>query len=385
LAVVGGLGGIVTRVVFYPSIEQIAINPYWSGLRAGLEARGVEFVDPNAPTFSARWLWTMRGNVDVLHFHFCQQAYAYESIHARLRWVLRYARNLLLARGLGYKTVYTLHDLEPAWPLQPRWIDYLGHWVTANLTGGVIVHSETARQSLAQRYGRRRNVHIIHHPNFIGHYPDDATRAQARQRLGLSADHIVFAFIGGIRPNKGIERLISAVQEINDDRFRLLIAGRPWEPTAYINNLAMLAQLDARIQFTPRWIPDEDMQLYYKAADVIVMPFASVLTSSSTILAMSFGKPVVVPAMGSLVDLVTRDVGLTYDPEDPGALRRALILSRSVDLDEMGQAGRRKVEGDTWESFVSKTLAVYHGPDAVARRGEHAIPVPSAGKLGTRA
>jgi glycosyltransferase involved in cell wall biosynthesis len=196
---------------------------------------------------------------------------------------------------------------------------------------------------------------------------------------------VVFAFIGGIRPNKGIERLISAFQEVDDDRFRLLIAGRPWEPTAHINKLAMLAERDARIQFTPHWIADEDMQLYYNAADVIVMPFASVLTSSSTILAMSFGKPVVVPAMGSLVDVVTSDVGLTYDPEDPGALKRALLLSLSLDLDEMGRAGLQKVEGDTWERFVGETLAVYQGGGAAKRRGDHAISVPAGSELGTRA
>jgi glycosyltransferase involved in cell wall biosynthesis len=89
--------------------------------------------------------------------------------------------------------------------------------------------------------------------------------------------------------------------------------------------------------------------------------------------------------MGSLVDLVTSDVGLTYDPEDPGALRRALLLSISVDLDEMGQAARRKVEADTWETFVGETLAIYQGRDAPARRREHAVTLPKGSELGTRA
>ena len=113
-------------VASFPGLEELAANPYWSILHRALSDAGINFV-PETSQFGRRWLWANRKVVNVLHFHYIQQFYAYEGTHARLRWVLRFARNLLLARIWGYRTVFTLHNLSPTYPLHPGWVDYLGH------------------------------------------------------------------------------------------------------------------------------------------------------------------------------------------------------------------------------------------------------------------
>jgi len=356
-----GVCRLMTLVVAtFPDIDRLASNPYWVILRSALRDTGVSFA-PEVSQFGRRWLWASRSSVNVLHFHYVQQFYAYEGTKARLRWVLRFARNLMLARLWGYRTVFTLHNLQPTYPLFPRWVDYLGHWVAANLTHSVIVHCEYARSALAAYFGRHRNVHLVPHPHFVGLYANVISVQDARIRLGLGPREKVFLFFGGIRPNKGLKSLIKAFIQMPDEDWRLIIAGKPWPPADYLHALMELGKQDKRIRFFARFIPDEDAQVFMNAADVVVLPFASILTSGSAVLAMSFGRPLVVPAMGCLPELVSGDVGLLYDPCEPRSLQAALECCINRDLQHMGVRALHKVQQFTWEEVATRTLSAYQG------------------------
>jgi beta-1,4-mannosyltransferase len=347
------------RAVFFPALSTLSGNPYWSGLAEALAIQGVQVEDPLSAYFGARWLWANRRDYRVLHFHYIQQFYAYEANYARLGWVLRFARNLLLARLLGYRTVFTLHNLEPTYPLEPAWVDYLGHWAIANLTGRVIVHCEAARQALAARYGRRSGVSVIPHPSFIGRYPNDISRQQAHASLSLTDEDFVFLFFGGLRPNKGIESLIQAFRRLEGGRLRLVIAGDPGQNQAYLQELQGRRQSDPRIRFTPQWVADEQVQEFMNAADVVVLPFARITTSSSAILAMSFSRPVIVPRLGCLPELVGENTGFLYNPMDGEGLFIALQESLTADLPAMGLNAYQSIEEFTWQNMAEQTLLAY--------------------------
>lgn len=348
------------EVRFFPDIEGLVANPYWSILRSSLEARNIR-VSSDKTMFGGRWLKNNSSAFDVLHFHYIQGFYGYEREFARLRWVLRFARNLVIARNLGYRTVFTLHNLRPTYGLKPGWVDYLGHWVAANLTNSVIVHCEYARSKLAERYKRKKHVYNVAHPHLIGIYEDTISRTEARKRLGMQNGHRIFLFFGGIRPNKGLDQLISAFREIADDDARLIIAGKPWPPDSYLARIRDLAAPDTRITIDAHLIADDQVQVYFRAADIVVLPFKRILTSSSTILALSFGRPVIVPDIGCLTELVGNEVGIRYDAEDASALARALQLSVNMDLEKMGINAQKSVEASSWDAFAAETEAAYWG------------------------
>lgn len=358
------LGSMSFRVAFFPDRSQLAENPYWALLSAGLEQIGVDIVDfgPSGPAaFGRRWLWRNRGRIQAIHFHFVQPFYAFESTQARLRWVIRFATNLLLARALGYCTVFTVHDLEPTYPLTPKWVDFLGYWATVNLVHQVVVHCHTARALVTQKYGRARNIAVVPHGSFVGVYPNELDSIEARHRLGLEHDLRVFVFVGGLRPNKGLDELIRVFSSLPGENLRLIIAGKPWPPPQYQQLLHVLAEQDPRVRLVPGFIPEDQLQLYLKAADIVVLPFDAVLTSSSVVLAMSFARPVVVPEMGCLGDLVTSDVGVLYDPSSAGSLRDALLQCTQLDLATMGKCALRKISLWDWQTIALRTLTLYQG------------------------
>lgn len=346
------------RVTFFPDIMALAGNPYWAILKDGLEAAGAEYVTPDGPLL--RWLWRARHDPVVLHLHFVQQFYAYEGEQARLRWVLRLARNLLLARLWGHRVVFTLHNLTPTYPLQPEWVDRLGHRLAIRLADAVIVHCETAHRLLTQTYGRSRGVHVVPHPHYIGVYPDTVSRREARARFGYDSNEIVLAFVGGLRPNKGVDRLVRVFRRCDDPRLRLLIAGAPGPSAGHIEAIRDIAAEDSRIRLCLGHIPDAEMQYYYHAADVVVLPFSRILTSGSAMLAMSFGRAVIVPRMGCLGEL-PEDVAVLYEPGSDESLKQAILNFRSQRSDSIGGQSRSLVENSTREKFASGTLEAYAG------------------------
>lgn len=348
------------RAYWCPQPADMGVNPYWRLLRSELEAIGVTFDDSPSWSFGRRWLQANRSRIDVVHFHAVRRFWEYERTQARLRWVVRFARNLLFARALGYRTALTVHDLRPLeHSLKPGWVDYLGHWLAVRLTEAVFVHYNLGRRLVEQEYGRRNNLYAVSHPGYAGIYANTTTRAEARATLGLAGDDRVLTFFGGIRPNKGIDDLIFAFRRLPDSNLRLLIVGQPWPPASYVRELVARAQGDSRVRVVPARVPDIEVQTYMNASDAIVLPFRDILTSGSVLLAMSFARPVIASRLGCLPEVVVPDSGFLYDPTEPNALFNALRQACSADLETMGKAAGERAARYTWADLARDTITVY--------------------------
>ena len=82
-----------------------------------------------------------------------------------------------------------------------------------------------------------------------------------------------------------------------------------------------------------KFIHGEDLQIYFGAADVCVLPYRQVTTSGAALLAFSFGKPIIAPALGPFPSLVDQARGILYQPGEKGLLG-AVLDTRALDLDE---------------------------------------------------
>lgn len=343
-------------IASYPDLDRLKANPYWGILQDDIQRQG--YTSVSGASFQLSWLWANRKIIHILHFHYVHPFYEYELHFARLRWVLRFGRNLLAAKILGYKRVFTLHDLTPTFPLKPEWVNILGHKLIIWLADRVIVHCETARALLASHYHRTKNVIVVPHPSFEGVYPNVLSKKEAREKIGLAEKNFVFTFFGGIRPNKGLEQLIQAFKRLTDPDLRLIVAGAPFPPDEYIQTLRILGGREKRIRLFIEHISDQDVQIYLNAADVVVLPFSRILTSSSTMLALTFGKPVIVPQMGCLPELVDNDSGWLYSPEDTNGLFLALQSALQDNIESKAINARKIAEK---YRNVSLAYAMYNG------------------------
>ncbi len=110
-------------------------------------------------------------------------------------------------------------------------------------------------------------------------------------------------------------------------------------------------------------MPDEEVGLYYSAADVIALPYTECYQSAVLYMAYSFAKPVVASAVGGLAEVVEDGVtGLVVPPADAEQLADALVLLlEDVEMARrMGERGRGLVETKFgWSEIARQTAALY--------------------------
>ena len=354
-----------TRAVFYWEERGIAlnderVNPYGGLLARGLAQHGVT-LEPGW-RIDSEWVQQQRGRVDVLHMNWLHRFYSDPDRAVRRERFRQLVAGLVLARRLGMRLVWTVHNLYPH-EVHDAQMDRRVRRLVCALAHAVIVHCEHARDLVAQHFGRRHDVFTISHGNFIDVYPNTIGRAAARRQLGLPDDAFVYAFFGNIRSYKGVERLLEVFQGMADDRLRLVIAGR-LHPN-YRGPLRDAAEvpLDPRIVFRPGTVGIHEMQLYFNAADAAVMPFVDTLTSGSAITALGFGCPVVLPTVGCLPELLAgRPCGVLYDPEAADGLRRAMERVRDGTAEATREGALARAHALDWDAIALKTLAAYGRP-----------------------
>lgn len=354
------------RVLMCP--DYTGSNPYQSELIDALADRNVD-VTPVAvggafPLLSA----ARRHSVpDVIHLHW---AHRFLIADRRFPAVLAAALGvkllleLCVLRALGARLVWTVHNLADHERTAPR-VELAVRRGMAEIVHRLIVHCDAAAASVRDTYGLSdrvaRRIRVIPHGNFTGVYADDVTREAARRQIELSQDVPVLLYFGLIRPYKNVPDLVETFRATDVDA-RLLVVGNPWSDTVEREVHAACGD-DDRIQTVLKYVPDDEIQRYMRAADAVVLPFESVLTSGSAVLAMTFGRAVIAPEIGCLPGLVGSTGGYLYDPEDPEGLTAALhrAVVDSDQLDSMGRRNRAIAQRLDWGWIADRTRAVYRG------------------------
>ena len=270
------------------------------------------------------------------------------------------AAALDLARELGYKIVWTAHNIYPHNRLH-RSIDHEFRLLICRLAHAVIAHCPVNAQGLKERFGRTRRVFIIPHGHFIDVYRTDFTRGDARRELEVPQDAFAYGFVGGILPYKGIDELISAFERLpTRDSWLLLAGGGPGDyPERVRRRVAGRPRIVSRIVDGDMQATNRDLLLFLEASDVAVLPFRATMTSGSVILALSRARPVIAPALGCLPTVVSPGAGLLYDPGRKEPLLRAMEEVRGWDHEAASATALESVRRFDWDRVAELTLEAY--------------------------
>ncbi|HEY7590841.1 MAG TPA: glycosyltransferase [Candidatus Limnocylindrales bacterium] len=178
---------------------------------------------------------------------------------------------------------------------------------------------------------QERVLHVPH-PSYVGAYVDTISPEAARWELGVPAGDTVYALLGAIKPYKGLDQMLDAFDAAIDrgrGTRRLIVAGGPSrdpEVDAFLERCL----LHPFVSLHARKIPGDDMQLFLRAADIAVMPYLRSLNSGVLMLALSFGLPVVAPAVGAMAETITPRIGRTFVPGDRESLTDALLAADAL-------------------------------------------------------
>ena len=272
-----------------------------------------------------------------------------------------FLRVLKRLRGSGCGIVWTVHNLANHEARHPR-LDRACTQRVIRAAGGMIVHCDSAVGELRSAYAvpAGADIRVIPHGHYTDAYASNIDRGEARRRLGLPAEGVVFLFLGHIRPYKGVLELVTAFRSLPHASLRLVIAGKPLDAEA---ERAVTADCegDERIMLRCGFVPDSEVQVFMNAADAVVLPYRDVLTSGAAVLAMSFGKACIGPRIGCLRDLLTEAGAISYDGADADGLRTALeaAVERHGALASMGEHNRTVAAAWHWEGVAKQTARLY--------------------------
>src|SRR5207244_5159286 len=215
----------------------------------------------------------------------------------------------LYYRLLGKRVVFTVHNVNAdRRDSRDTRLNRLTLRIQYRLTNHIFVHTEKMKVELMDEFGVP-GVRVTVIPFGINNaVPNtDLTPADAKQRLGIRGEDRTILFFGRITPYKGLEYLIAAFRQIlaGRENYRLIIAGRPDKCETYWRAIREGIREDVRrgrILLRAEFIPDDEVEVYFKAADVLVLPYTDIYQSGVMFLGQSFGLPVLAADVGSLKD-----------------------------------------------------------------------------------
>lgn len=178
----------------------------------------------------------------------------------------------------------------------------------------------------------------------------------ARRELGFDENAAVALYFGFVRPYKGLVHLLGAMTPAcrRVPSLRLLVVGEFWEGREEYDDQVRLLGLEERVTTHDRYVPNEEVGLYFGAADVVVLPYVQASASGIVQVAYSFGKPVITTTVGALPEMVSDGVtGYLVPPADPAALAMAITrFFEGGDPERFAREIERFRSRFTWERLV---------------------------------
>lgn len=285
-------------------------------------------------------------------------------------------RTLLMVyyKLLGKKIVLTAHNVNAdRRDCKDTSLNRLTLRIQYRLADHIFVHTEKMKRELSEVFGvQPARVTVI--PFGINNAVPNTrlTASDAKRRLGVRERDRMILFFGRVTPYKGLEYLIAAFREVltRCEDYRLIIAGRPDNCEGYWREVREAIAADVqrgRVLLRADFVPDDETEVYFKASDVLVLPYKDIYQSGVLFLGHSFGLPVLAADVGSLKDeIVEGKTGFVFRPGDPVDLASTIERYFASDLYANLNSRRPEIRDyatkrHSWDVVGRATMSVYAG------------------------
>lgn len=311
-------------IIFYPYEEKQNTNYYITNMIAILKEK-----------YNIISLDTFRENIKLIS--------RIKAVH--LNWFENNERFydyflLLLLKLCGTKVIWVFHNKQPHECSRPILIN-IKYKYLAELSNTIIIHSKNSKKYvkkllLPKKYSK---IKYVEHISYIGNYRK--CEENIRVYFGIEADDLILMFLGQIRPYKNLEILIEAFKEIETEKCKLVIAGKPAN-AVYAKAIKKLCKDSKNIITDFKFIPDNKMAAYLEAADILVLPYnkKSSINSGAMIMAFSYSRTVIIPDIAMAKDYEKGEFCYVYKYDnDKGhkeslkmKMQQAILLGREENI-----------------------------------------------------
>ena len=317
------------------------------------------------------------GRVLIYYWRLLKYATTTDSTLFHILWLNKFFlfdRTLLNVyyKLLGKKLIFTAHNIdEKERDGGNHFLNRLSLKILYSLVDHIFVHTTKMKSQLIREFKIKEDKVTVIPFGINNTIPtSNLTKAEARAQLELRDHEKVLLFFGNIAPYKGLEYVIDAIHRLRNkqDTFRLVIAGRVKECQPYWERLQRFIEnhnLNNHIIKKIEYIPDEEVEVFFKSSDVLMLPYKFIYQSGVLFLSYSFGLPVIATDVGSLrEEIIDGETGFICKPEDPQDLSEKIDLYFKSELFKNLEKNQKIIkeyanERYSWDKVGEITHGVY--------------------------
>jgi beta-1,4-mannosyltransferase len=347
-----------TIVLVTPPDSVLHPNKHYEQLYKILKRNGYEvypFSLANLVKYNCRAIWHIHW-IDIFHSGLLRRTRMQKHylVISGFRF-LNFLAALTLCKFQRAKIIWTVHNLAS----HDRRCGFFENWVTRLLlrfSDTVTALNEHIRQALAGRY-HFHGAGLMRQGLYLDCYSDTVTREEARGRLGLGEREFVLLFFGGISEYKGIDIAIEALGLLADDSIKLLIVGKLDRASSYGDFILESAAKNSNVRVVDQYVPDHEVQNYFRAADFTIYPYRRIDNSGTLYLTLAFGIPTIMRGAGGVPEVACLNpkVAILLDQADKFETARAIQAAR-----------KRSIAGSEFDVFREKLSWEHLEPEIVS-------------------
>jgi glycosyltransferase involved in cell wall biosynthesis len=279
---------------------------------------------------------------------------------------------MLYYKMLGKKVILTAHNVNAGQrDSSDSFLNQLSLRIQYGFSNHVFVHTSAMKEQLIAQFGVTADKVTVVPFGINNTVPNtDLSSSEAKEKLGINAGDKTMLFFGNIAPYKGLEYLINAFVEVATENklYRLIIVGKPKGREKYwasIKETITRSGIANQTIQVINYVPDEATELYFKAADLLVLPYTQIFQSGVLFLGYSFGLPAIAANVGSLrEEIIEGRTGYIFRPKDAADLAQKIEQYFKSDLFLRLETTRVAIktyanERYSWDKVAAITTAVY--------------------------
>lgn len=217
----------------------------------------------------------------------------------------------IIRQNCNAKIIALVHNMIPH---EPHILDKILPPYFVKAIDSFIALSRSVIEDIAKFDKRNCPKAFSPHPIY-DHYGQKLNREEALQKLHLEPNFRYALFFGFIRTYKGLDLLLEAIAHLKDPKIKLIIAGEFYEDEKNYQNKIDQLNIREQIILHTHFIDDQQVNLYFSAADIVVQPYKTATQSGITQIAYHFETPMLVTRVGGLAEIVPHEkVGYVVTP-----------------------------------------------------------------------
>jgi len=196
------------------------------------------------------------------------------------------------------------------------------------------------------------------HPSYFIFDQHRFDKKSAKRELGLTGKKVIL-FFGYIKPYKGLDILLQSFPKILNKfpEAHLLIVGEVYGNDEYYLQLIAELQIKEKVTFIRKFVTDEEVEVYFKSADVLALPYKQATQSGVAQIGYTMNLGAVATPVGGLPEMVLhKKTGIIAKSVSPEDFAEAIQDFFKLDFENLRQNIVRENQKYSWENFIKLIL-----------------------------